>query len=1389
MARVATWLGAAVAILLLLVAAILIGLNSGPGHRFLVRQIGAYRTASGISIHAGRIEGSIYGRMTILGLEVRDQQGVFLTAPRIDLDWRPFAYVRSHIDVRDVAAREMVLLRSPALKAVPPAPDAPLLPDIDLTLGRLRIDRFTIEPPVDGKRHIVWIAGNARIADGRAQIVADGGAIAAPGVAGGDAMTLTLDAVPGENRLLVDFDLRAPRGGLVDSYAGLGKPLAVSLKGQGDWANWRGALNAHVGPTPLVDLALTGTNGRFALKGRALPNAVLAPGPATRLTAPQVDLEGQATLGDRRADVKLVMHSSALAIEAQGLVDLATNSLGKFRVGAQLLTPGAIAPAARGRDVRLDLVLDGPFRTPTIDYRLSAAALAFNTIGIEGLQAQGRATIDTTRILIPVNATVSRVSGLNAAAGGLLVGLRADGSVAYAGGKLLTDGLHLRSSTIDATAIAIADVSTGRYTGALKGRINDYRIDGIGRVNLQTDAKLVPGRNGGFGIAGWVHANTRRLENASVRDFLGGNALVTADVGYSAEGVASVRELNVTAPAFRLRGGQGSYMPDGRIAFRAAGDSGHYGPISLVASGTVAKPLVRLHADRPNVGVQLSDVDAELLGNGASGYAVRVRGGSPYGPFAGDIAIATTKGPLRIDIREAEFAGVEFKGAVTQTAAGPFAGTLTLAGSGLAGDVVLAAAGKVQRADVAVTASAARVPGAVPITIGSGTIRAAAILYPGAPAITADARLSDVRQGTLILTSARGRVRYQNGRGTVALVAGGRSSVPFDIAAQVQLDPNRILVNARGAANGIAVHLAAPATITKAGADWQLAPATIMLPQGQVKLAGRYGAHSQLHAEIANLDLSIAQAAMPGLRLGGKASGTIDVALPAGNAVPVSRARIDIAGFTRTGSLIVSAPLDVALLATTGDNGASVGALIRRGGGTVGRVQARLGPIGGGSSWVTRLTSAPLSGGIRYSGPAELLWTLTGIAGQEVTGPIAIAADFGGRANLPTVTGVIRSSQLRYENDTYGSVISSIAIDGRFTQTRFDLNRFTGKAGNGTVSAQGSVSLDASRGYPIDLTATLDGARLAKSDALAATVSGTLAVTNSKAAGGLIKGDLRMSEVRYQVVRQGASEVPELTGVRRKNQPLRLVSAADGGPAPSRWTLDMRIRAPGQIFVSGMGLESEWATDMHVTGTAGAPSVVGQLEVVRGTFTFAGKRLDLDDSSRVTFEGPLLDPLLAIKASTTTADVTADINIGGHAQRPQITLTSSPALPQDEVLSRLLFGGSVTTLSPTEAVQLAAALNSLRGSGGGFSPLGKLRSVAGFDRLRVLGANAQTGQGTSVAAGKYIAKNVYVEVVTDTKGFTQTQLEVALSRALSVLSSTGSFGGSNVSVRYRKEYR
>jgi translocation and assembly module TamB len=103
-------------------------------------------------------------------------------------------------------------------------------------------------------------------------------------------------------------------------------------------------------------------------------------------------------------------------------------------------------------------------------------------------------------------------------------------------------------------------------------------------------------------------------------------------------------------------------------------------------------------------------------------------------------------------------------------------------------------------------------------------------------------------------------------------------------------------------------------------------------------------------------------------------------------------------------------------------------------------------------------------------------------------------------------------------------------------------------------------------------------------------------------------------------------------------------------------------------------------------------------------------------------------------------------------------------------------------------VQLAASLNSLRGSGGGLNPMGKLRSATGISRLRILSPDEASGRGTALAAGQYITDNIYIELVTDARGFTATQLEISLTRWLSLLSQAGGSGVTNFNLRVRKNY-
>ena len=60
---------------------------------------------------------------------------------------------------------------------------------------------------------------------------------------------------------------------------------------------------------------------------------------------------------------------------------------------------------------------------------------------------------------------------------------------------------------------------------------------------------------------------------------------------------------------------------------------------------------------------------------------------------------------------------------------------------------------------------------------------------------------------------------------------------------------------------------------------------------------------------------------------------------------------------------------------------------------------------------------------------------------------------------------------------------------------------------------------------------------------------------------------------------------------------LRLPPAQNTSPAPvSTIRLDLNVSAPNQLFVSGMGLESEWQMKLHVGGTSAAPVVTGLLQ-------------------------------------------------------------------------------------------------------------------------------------------------------------------------------------------------
>ena len=1387
--RIGKWVAIAIIAIFALITVVVIGLNTGPGKRFIVEQIVNYKMENGVSVDIGRLRGSIYGEMYIDDLKVSDHKGIFLTSPELKMDWTPFALLSNHVNIRELSAQKMELVRLPELLETEQDPNAPFLPEIDIDVDNLNIAEIVIGPAVTGQKHVATLSARVNIADRRAKVFADAATLSRPDSAGGDMLKLMLDAVPDDNVLSVDARVKGPQGGLIASSAGFEQPFDMSLKGAGDWNAWNGKLLANLGTEKLADLALSARNGTFALKGRSAPG-MLFEGPTRQLLAPALDIDATMAFDDQLANSRILIASDALRISADGKIDFAKSAFDKMAVDLQILQPTAIAENLVGDGVNGTLNLDGAFATPVVDYNLTAAMLGFGDTRMQRFAAKGVARIDADRILIPVSASVARITGLNEAVGGLLTNVSLNGDIAIEGPRILSDNIVVRSDRLNAKAIVLADLDKGIYTGAVNGRVNDYRIESVGIFNLETDVDLKAQADGGYALVGKVTARSSRLFNDGVREFLGGNTLITTNVGYGSDGTARIENFRVSAPAFRLTNGNGSYTSSGGIAFSADAYSNQYGPLGVRASGTVANPVALVTAERPGVGIGLVNLKAALRGD-ARGYDIEATGGTDYGPFDAKVLVESGGGPLAIDIDRLLFAGINFNGRVVQTGAGPFAGKLNAGGQGISGTIDLSNQNAFQRADFSARANGARIPGAYDIRIGRAIIDGSAVLYD-TPQVVADAQLSNVVYGEMSINAARAKVNYRGGSGTAKVLAEGYSGVPFRVAANADLKPDLWRVALDGRANSVDFKTVGAMQIVPIKNGYRLKPAKINFSKGSLRVAGTFADALKLQSRLDKLDLSLINTVVPGLGINGTATGSLDFNQTSSNAFPSADARLTINNFTRTSLSAISKPVDISFVGRLLANGGDSRALIRRNGTVIGRMRASLTPLPPGNGpWVERMLRAPLSGGIRYNGPADVLFSLAALKDQKLSGPIGVAADFSGRVQNPVLSGVIRANNLTYENEAFGTKLTNMKLNGTFASDRLQIDEMSAKAGDGTVIATGRIGFSAEQGFPMQIDVKMNNAQLASSDDLSATANGTLSIINN-AQGGLIRGDIELPETRYKFSYPGGSEVAQLTGIRRKPPagPRRVTGDRQQAAAvPSNWKLDLAIKANNRIFISGLGLESEWGTDLKIGGTTAKPKVTGTVTAVRGNYSFSGRRFTLDEGVIRFIGGNAFDPEIKLSANADIDSVTAILNVTGSAQNPQIAFTSQPALPQDEVISRILFGSSVQNLSAIQAIQLASSLNSLRGGGGGgLNPLGKLQSAAGFDSLNILGADEKSGRGTALAVGKYLTDDIYLQVITDSKGFTATQIEIALSRSLSILSQAGAFGETNVNVRYSKDY-
>lgn len=1385
------WLLAALLVPMVLAAAFL---SSPIGKRFVADQVAAIEPANGLRFRIGRIEGDIYGAARLRDVAISDPKGVFLTLAEVDLDWRPLVFLWSGLDIREITTRRGVLQRLPELN--PGDPDAPLLPDFDIRIDRLTIDGLVLAEGLATPRpEKVNLTAKVLIRKRRALVNATAN------FGTDDRLALMLDAEPDGDRFDMGLDYVAPAGGVLAGLAGFEQGYAARVAGEGTWADWRGyalatrwppLADGRQRPQPVAAFRLTNRAGRFGVLGEVRP--LLDEGSlASRALGERTAIASSFLLEDRLIAGRGAVISQAFDFRAAGGVDLGASRVERLILRLALNDPDLFGPDLRLEKARAVAGITGTFSDLAIDHQLALGRLVASGIALEDLRHAGMARYAADRLTVPIALSVGRVVTGNAMIDPRLVTGRLDGKLSFDGTMLAADEARITFPGLGANLSLRGDVPAGAYAIAGPVTASGLKIAGAGDVtgNAKILAKFGPDIP--WSLRANLAGGLSRIGNATIVNLAGPEIRFKAALGMGAGQPIIIRDGEITSE--RLAAQLDSKVISGsdglRTSLTGRGRQAQYGPFTLDAELANDGPRAVLVLADPLPAAGLSDVRVALAPS-ADGFAIDLEGGSLLGPFNGTIGLVLPEAaPTRIAVEQFNVFRTRMTGSLELQENG-IDGRLVLAGGGINGALALAPTdGGAQGFALDLKARQARFGGATPVAIGNADITATGRFDDAGSSINGQLVGSGFEFGMLKIANLDARAAIANGAGKVTAAIAGRRSDRFALKLDTDVAPGRIAALVRGEYGGSSIRMPRRAVLTRQeDGGWALAPAQIGYGRGFVILEGALGgAENTMKAQISRMPMRVLDLAGAELGFGGRMSGIVTYNQRAAEP-PTGSARVRIDGFSRAGLVLSSQPINVVAVADLTRGGLSAGARLLENGTRLGQVKARITKLAGGGDFTTRLMRGPLEADLAYTGPAEALWRLSGIETFDITGPVEATAAARGTLANPQLTGRVASDDLRVQSAVSGTDITGATARGHFAGSRLEITRFSGTTpGNGTIVGSGRIDLanmSAERGPQIDLRAAAANARLINAAGLDARITGPLRIV-SDGTGGTIAGRVRIDRAGWRLaVAAEDMALPQITTreVNRSNGP----ATAQRASRTDSWRYLINATAPSRVRVEGMGLDSEWGIDIALRGTVDDPRIGGTANLVRGDYTFAGTDFELT-RGRIVFDqsGPI-DPQLDITAETVRSGTNVGIGITGNAMAPQIAFSSTPPLPDEEILSRLLFGGPVTSLSATDALQLAAALASLQGGGGGLDPIGSLRSSIGLDQLRIIAADPIIGRETSVALGKNITRKFYVELITDGRDYNATQVEYRITTWLVLLGLVSTIGRDSVLAQVRKDY-
>lgn len=1362
--------GMAVAILAALLLIVAVGgrmyLVSGPGRELVTSFVAGKKIGRYGRINVEGVKGDIFDDFTIDRVTVTDVEGVWLEVRHVHVDWSWWGLIGRRFHATEIEADVVRVIRRPLVEpsTEPPGPQAlsididrfaanvELLEGFSQEYGRWNLSGEANVPRRGNKQFIVNATSNSRpgdylrinatlgseLADTRLNLRANeaqGGPIAG-----------ALGYSPNQ-----PFMANAiVNGEVIDAVVRTGQFTPLTIKGRyGDHQTRISGYFDFSGSDLLAPFAeRIGRTARFGFATTPDTNGDGQQGVAWRLMAENLNssASGQINLNDRTSPDGIRL-------------DLSTPSLGRF-VGSNLAGPAAYSGLFKG-DAR-NWTLQGSVDLLRVD---ASSYRAQRVNGPLNLQVRnGRMDLDGD-----IRATGGSSAGI---VGGLLgptprirfeAARQVDGAILLerieatgqaltltgSGGRNLAGGLGFRGQAQITDASRVHAEARGAFGGpvaasmARTGAPWRLTFDGRGRGLLtgQDEADRLLGRTPRLQLTGSLDRGRIEVEQARLTGAQG-NAAARGLI----EGDGRLRlalDWNANGPF-----GVGPVVIDGAMTGNGA------------LTGTLAQPRADLRAAFARVSagaLKLTDADLILSfrkGTDASDGRIAVTAGSNYGPAraSGNFFLGGQR--IRLTEVDLDAGGVTAQGAIALSNNFPSSADLTFT------------------ARPGAFLASGRADGRVRLTEGAGS----------------ETAILDVSGANVRLAGSTWTIRQLelNGRGTldrlpftVTADVGGATPVAFTgTGVYARTGPAQsITLEGSGRVREVAFTTRSPAVVALSG-DGRVA--RVDLGVGGGVLTGELRQDSRAAIIEANLSSVDLQSLAPDLR--GRVTGRLSLR-GAGEDLSGSAnvTMEDLRSIDAPRGLAVDGTLNAVLV----DNALRIQATANDDNAVQASADVTL-PVEA-SAVPLRLAIArtrEMSGDVTIQGQIQPIWDLLLGGDRSLSGQVNARASLAGSLNEPRINGRLDLEQGAFRDNATGLRLAGMTLNSRFDDTTALIETFSANDGaGGTVSGDGRIGLRQGSGSSFELA--LRRFRIIDNDIAEARASGPLTVVRGEDGNIQLAGQIDIDEARIEANPPGSNGIVRMDVVEINRPGGDIPEDQQNRSRGPQIGMDITIRSPGgDVMVIGRGLNVEMGVNARVTGTISRPILTGSARVIRGDYDFAGKRFVFDDTGTVALSTNPEQIRLNLSATRDDPALTATIRVTGTAARPEIALTSTPALPQDEILSQVLFGRSASQLSAFEAAQLAAGVAALAG-GGGFDVIGNLRELAGLDRLS-FGGEASS---LTVAGGRYISDNVYLEIIGGGENGAAVNVEWQVRRNLTVSSKFGGQGDASLSIRWRRQSR